>query len=132
MLTGFDSTMSHTLIDPEMASIFTAVQDMLQIQGDSISRVRKSPKPANNKSKFRMSAWKVDAAEESLHYELLSMTLIRNNMAIVKVLQTPIDQYGNKRKQDARSPSLVIAKSGDEWEMVGLPLPRACLSSSLR
>ena len=62
-----------------------------------------------------------------MHYELLNVVPLRDGLAVVKIQQTPLDNEGRRIEEATTSSLMAIAKSDDEWEMVGLPLPRHCL-----
>jgi hypothetical protein len=131
MLTHIDTLTRHTLFDHERSNIIKAIEDMFHNRHD-LAIAKPRPKKDNNAKPHSITRLPVSILQQSerqMHYELLDIVPVREGIAVVKILQTPLDREGKRIEEATTSPLLVIAKSGDEWEMVGLPLPLHCLLS---
>lgn len=127
MLTPISKTAAGILLDHDKMNIISAIKDIFYSECKVEYHRNQKDKLTKTRS---LSQWPLSLLHNSdadMDYELLDVVPVSSNLAVVKILRTPLDKAGKKMPKGASSPLLVIAKSGDEWEMVGLPLPRDCL-----
>lgn len=128
MLTHIDTLPSHNLFDDERTNIIKAIEDMFRGRHETMpTPINRPDNHVKKRSISRLPVCMLLQSESRMHYELLSVTPIKETVAVVKISQTPLDKNGRRIEEASTSPLMVMAKSGDEWEMVGLPLPRHCL-----
>ena len=129
MLTHIDTLPLHTMFDDERSNMIKAIEDIFRTRHQAPQPNLKPLADSTSKKRSitRLPVAMLQQSENRMHYELLSIVPIRDSLAIVKILQTPLDKDGRRIEEATSSPLMVIAKSDDEWELVGLPLPRHCL-----
>ena len=129
MLTHIDTLPLHNMFDDERSNIIKAIEDIFRTRHHAPQPNLKPLADSTSKKRpiTRLPVAMLQQSENRMHYELLSIVPIRDSLAIVKILQTPLDKDGRRIEEATSSPLMVIAKSDDEWELVGLPLPRHCL-----
>ena len=111
----------------EHSGMIKAIEDIFRSQAPVFNPRSLTDSTSKKRSITRLPVSMLRQSESRMHYELLSVVPIKESLAVVKILQTPLDSDGRRIEEATTSPMMVIAKSGDEWEMVGLPLPRHCL-----
>lgn len=129
MLTHIDTLPLHNMFDDERSNMIKAIEDIFRTRHQAPQSNLKpwADSTSKKRSITRLPVAMLQQSESRMHYELLSVVPIRDSLAIVKILQTPLDKDGRRIEEATSSPLMVIAKSDDEWEIVGLPLPRHCL-----
>lgn len=129
MLTHIDTLPLHNMFDDERSNMIKAIEDIFRTRHQAPQPNLKPLADSTSKKRSitRLPVAMLQQSENRMHYELLSIVPIRDSLAIVKILQTPLDKDGRRIEEATSSPLMVIAKSDDEWELVGLPLPRHCL-----
>ena len=129
MLTHIDTPPPHNMFDDERSNMIRAIEDIFRTRHQTAQPNLKPLADSTSKKRSitRLPVAMLQQSESRMHYELLSIVPIRDSLAIVKILQTPLDKDGRRIEEATSSPLMVIAKSDDEWEIVGLPLPRHCL-----
>ena len=124
MLVHTETSPAPTFAEQEKSNMIKAVREIFFSRDETyFSRPGRSAPRAEYQSISRRPLSSLLQKEGAMDYELLHIMPIREGVAMVKVRQTPLDRHGHKITEGASSPLLVIAKSGDEWEIVGLPLP---------
>ncbi|ARU27228.1 hypothetical protein [Cellvibrio sp. PSBB006] len=129
MLTHIDTLPLHNMFDDERSNMIKAIEDIFRTRHQAPQPNLKPLADSTSKKRSitRLPVAMLQQSENRMHYELLSIVPIRDSLAIVKILQTPLDKDGRRIEEATSSPLMVIAKSDGEWELVGLPLPRHCL-----
>ncbi|HTF85514.1 MAG TPA: hypothetical protein VL987_13105 [Cellvibrio sp.] len=127
MLTHIDTLPHHNPLAEEHSGMIKAIEDIFRSQAPVFNPRSLTDSTSKKRSITRLPVSMLRQSESRMHYELLSVVPIKESLAVVKILQTPLDSNGRRIEEATTSPMMVIAKSGDEWEMVGLPLPRHCL-----
>lgn len=129
MLTHTDTRLRQNAFADEHAGMIKAIEDIFRgrhplpapgARGRAVSA-------GGKKSIARLPVSMLQQFEGRMHYELLNVVPLRDGLAVVKIQQTPLDNEGRRIEEATTSSLMAIAKSDDEWEMVGLPLPRHCL-----